>query len=120
MSSYHLANLKARQRGELLRSHCVSLRLSHAEFEKLAIWAVEARKQRGRLAREILFGAQPRHIPAINHSHWEEHARTLSNLNQIAFHLNAGRVAEDFRPILQQLLEEVHSLRAELRGEEVA
>jgi hypothetical protein len=34
--------------------------------------------------------------------------------------LNAGRVAEDFRPILQQLLEEVHSLRAELRGEEVA
>ncbi len=120
MPSYHLAKLRARQTGASLRSRCVSLRLSASEHDLLAKWAIAERKQLGRLAREILFGARPRLIPEINYARWEDHARTLANLNQLAYHLNAGRIVEDLRPLLQRLLEEVQSFRAELRGQEEA
>lgn len=118
MPSYHLAQIHARSRTEL-REHCVSVRLSPGEYRQLSSWAELERKQCGRLAREIILGAQPRMIPEINHARWEDHARTLSNLNQIAYYLNSGRLPGDIRPLLQELLREVHALRAELRGEGV-
>jgi hypothetical protein len=118
MTDTPLAQIRAHADKEHLRSHCVSVRLSPTEYARLTAWATNERKQRGRLAREIILGAQPRVIPEINHARWEEHARTLSNLNQIAYHLNAGRLPGEIRLLLQSLLGEVHALRAELRGEE--
>ncbi len=76
--------------------------------------------KQGQLLREVALGRRPVVVPEINHARWADHSRTLSNLNQIAFHLNAGRVPEEVRPVLIQLMAEVRALRAELRGQEAS
>ena len=57
-------------------------------------------------------------VPAINQTRWEDLARALSNLNQFAYHLNTGRLPEDVRPLLQNLLLAIRDLRAELLGKD--
>jgi hypothetical protein len=75
-------------------------------------------EKQGQLLREVALGRTSVVVSEINHARWTDDARTLSNLNQIGFHLNAGHVPEEVRPVLIQLLAEVRSLRAELRGQE--
>lgn len=94
----------------------MSVRLNEDELARLARFTCEGRKTHGQVFRELLYGARAVVVPAINEEHWTQHARTLSNLNQIAAALNRGELSEDVRPILHQLVLDVHALRAELRG----
>jgi hypothetical protein len=41
----------------------------------------------------------------------------LEDLHRLAAHLNAGQLTEDVRPMLAQLLEDFHVLRAAIIGQ---
>lgn len=112
-------NLLARNAGTDRRQQCVSVRLSSAEYARVSAWAIGARKKKGQLLREVALRATPALIPENNLVRWTAHAKTLSNLNQLCWHLNAGRLPGEIRPVLATLLGEVRAFRAELRGEEV-
>jgi hypothetical protein len=111
---------KPRHKGEARRRHCVSVRLNTAELAKVQAWTGGAtrRKKLGQVLRDAALGRGAVVVPQVNQTRWEELARTLSNLNQIAYHLNSGRIPEDVRPLLRDLLKEVRDLRAELHGKE--
>lgn len=111
---------KPRYRGAARRLHCVSVRLNAAELAKVQTWTRGAahRKKLGQVLRDAALGRTTVVVPQVNQTCWEELARTLSNLNQLAYHLNSGRIPEDVRPLLRTLLKEVRDLRAELHGKE--
>ena len=109
-----------RLRGDLRRLHCVSVRLNDLEFRHVREWAMGAQRKLGELFREVALGSLPPVVSEINRARWEEHARTLAHLNQLAYALNRGQLLGDVRPVLAQLIAEVHALRAELRGENPA
>ena len=113
---------KARHKGADRRKHCVSVRLNDAELTKVQAWtgAGGHTKKLGQVLRETAFGRTVVVVPKANQAEWEELARALSNLNQLAFHLNSGRLPEDVRPILRELLKEVRDLRADLLGKEAS
>lgn len=111
--------MKPRHKGADRRHHCVSVRLNAYELAKVRSWASGATSRKlGQVLREAALMRPPRVVPAVNDSAWQQLARTLSNLNQLAFHLNSGRLTEDVRPLLAAILREVRSLRAGLLGKE--
>ncbi|MGO8698812.1 MAG: hypothetical protein ACLQVY_13950 [Limisphaerales bacterium] len=55
-------------------------------------------------------------VPEANKMQWDDLARALSNLNQLARHLNAGDLPEDVRPLLSEMIQQVHALRSDLLG----
>ncbi len=114
----HLPRL--RLRGDDRRRHCVSVRLSPRELRHIRQLATGgARKSLGQTVREIALGAVPVYVPEPNHERWAELARALANVNQLAYHLNCGRIPEDVRPLLAEVFAAVVALRAELRGEKI-
>jgi hypothetical protein len=100
------------------RTHCVSVRLSAAELARLTTdMHAQHKKELAAVLRDAYFiGPRPL-VPAVNVEKWGELARPLANLNQIALHLNAGHLPEDFRPLLDKLARQFHVFRADLLGQ---
>lgn len=66
--------------------------------------------------REVALGKPIKALPTINAERWSELARTAANLNQIAHHLNEGRIHGIDASLIAELLEQVQALRRELVG----
>jgi hypothetical protein len=101
----------------VLRVRGVTARLTLAEYEQLQAAAKRKHKRMGALLRLAYFDGPSVAVPEPNHEKWSELARALGNLNQIAAHLNAGVIPENFRPLLADLSAKVHLLRADLVGQ---
>jgi len=113
---------KARFKGPARRTHCVSVRLNEVELARVKTWTGGFYRPRklGQVLRDVALGRAAIVVPEVNRDRWQELARALSNLNQLAFHLNSGRLPEDVRPILRELLKKVRDLRTDLLGKETS
>lgn len=81
-------NQTQKQKPEELRTHCVSVRITTSELEKLD--SMRGGISRGSFFRDIFLGRKiPAQVPKINRQAYIETARWASNLNQIARFLNA-------------------------------
>lgn len=99
------------------RDRCVSVRLSEAEYTRLVTDAQAQHTDHADVIRNAYLGCVRHSVPAANLELWRQMAPLVSNLNQIAYHLNAGGViAENIRPDLAKLFAAVLNLRAELKG----
>ena len=108
-----------------LRTVCVSSYVTPAENLQLKAAAKRLHQRKGELLRRAYFESTVTIIvPEANEEKWQDLARVCANLNQIASKLNLKdkNVDEgdgDVRPILRELGEKVHHLRADLRGNSV-
>ena len=100
-----------------LRIRGVTARVTESEYQQLKVAAKRKHQRMGALLRRAYFDGAEVKVPEPNYQKWEELARALANLNQIAQHLNAGNVPKDFRPLLAELKDQVHHLRAALVGQ---
>ena len=101
------------------RTHCISVRLSDAEYARLTTdMQAQHKKELAAVLREAYFNGHRPLVPQVNLDAWRKLAPTTSNLNQMAIALNIGLVPEDLRPFLVALTAEFHALRAALLGEE--
>lgn len=66
--------------------------------------------------REASLGNQITSLPSANIELWEELSRTTANLNQIAKHLNEGRLVHLDPSLLQEIGRQVKALRLDLMG----
>jgi hypothetical protein len=94
----------------LLRAHCVSVRLNNLELA--ALDNARSGRQRGAYLRDVWLDAPvAAPIPAINQRAWTELARASANLNQIAYQLHLGNV-----PDLHRVREQLAAFRRALIG----
>jgi hypothetical protein len=109
---------RKKMKPEELRTHCVSVRFSAAELARLTTdMHAQHKKELGAVVRDAYLNGPRPLVPAVNVEKWGELARPLANLNQIALHLNAGHLPEDYRPLLDKLARQFHIFRAELLGQ---
>lgn len=85
---------------------------------------VEAKAQQSGLAfsafiREAALGAKITALPSANIQLWQELSRTTANLNQIAKHLNEGKLPHLDPSLLQEIGQQVRALRLDLMGGEL-
>lgn len=86
---------------DILRSNCISTRLSDAELADLDSKRQALNMARGEYLRCAALDVLPRSIPELNREAWIELARSASNLNQIAhklavlFNFDGGEEALD-------------------------
>lgn len=66
--------------------------------------------------RETALGNKISALPTVNVQHWQSLARTTANLNQIAKHLNEGKVINIDPLLLEEVKEQVQALRLDLLG----
>lgn len=94
----------------------VDVYLTEAERADIARRAIEARLPLSMFIRKAALGHRIATVPAGNAEKWASLSRLASNLNQLAHHLNAGRAAGFDAGLIEELLDEVRSLRLELLG----
>ena len=115
-------NLPKRKRGQkpvgsaVLRLHTVSVRLNSAELAWLDGVRGAVKMARGEYLRHASRGKLPPTIPQINREAWANLARVAANLNQYQHAINAGTVHGHPPETIQDLVELVQKLRAELLG----
>lgn len=106
------------------RTHTISVRVNAGEYATLdARRDAAGRKEMGAYVRQAVLAQRPPHavVPAVNREAWVALARTASNLNQLAAHLNAGHLPgtpdpRSLHALLMTLGEEVRALRLALLG----
>lgn len=96
------------------RRHPVTCRLTDAELVRVD--AARGAVTRGAFLRRAALAAPPRVVPEVNRAAWVELARLSANLNQLARHLNEGRLGAlpEWQP--DELRAAVDRLRADLIG----
>jgi hypothetical protein len=103
---------KRRRRGRIdllpgdKRTHTISTRLNDEELNLLNQKCAEYKMQRGEFLRTAAIHKLPPQIPQVNAEQWVELARSASNLNQIAHHLN--NAGSDY------YISEIETIRKEL------
>lgn len=107
---------KRRRRGRIdllpgdKRTHTISTRLNDEELILLDQKCAEYKMQRGEFLRTAALHKLPYQIPKINQQQWIEMARSASNLNQIAHHLNnAG--SDYYIPEIETIRKELSNFR---------
>lgn len=106
------------------RTHTISVRVHAGEYATLdARRDAAGVKEMGAYVRQAVLAQRPPQavVPAVNREAWVALARTASNLNQLAAHLNAGHLPGASNPLylnalLVTLTEEVRALRLALLG----
>lgn len=105
------------------RTRRVAVYFTPAEYQRLVRAAgADTAPALGRVLRDGALGGravpQPAQVPEVNREAWEQLARSLGNLNQLARWVNSGgRVCDDLADELAEMREQVQQLRKELRGE---
>lgn len=102
---------------EALRVHCVSTRVNEAELAKLMADAQAQHVKLGALLRRTYFDASRPSVPPVNLETWAALGDALEDLNMLAFRLNEGQLPENLRPVLADLGDQIHRLRADLLGQ---
>jgi len=108
----------------LKRIYTISVRVHAGEYATLdARRDAAGIKEMGAYVRQAVLAQRPPPavVPAVNREAWVALARTASNLNQLAAHLNAGHLPGAPHPmclsdLLVTLTEEVRALRLALLG----
>ena len=91
------------------RRFCVSVRMNADEMKRIN--EQRGRIRRGTYLRQIFNGSLPALVPEVNHKAYSELARSASNLNQIAHHLNIDGHVE-----MQETLDALRDFRLKLMG----
>jgi hypothetical protein len=99
---------------EAIRTHCVSTRLNDTELAALMADAQAQHKKLGALLRQTYFDSTRPTVPPVNVEKWEALGEVLTVLTGLVGGVNAGQLSEDLRPVLGELLQEIHVLRASL------
>lgn len=94
------------------RRHCVSVRLSEAELARLD--AKRGRWARGEWLRMAFLDKLNPQLPNLNAQAYSELARSASNLNQIAKHLNESGGREVLEAEIQKIIHALHDFRVSL------
>lgn len=111
----HCVRSREDSRAEV-RSHCVSARLSPSELALLQANASARHKKLGELLRESYFDPSRPVAPLMNAEKWKTLGEALGDLHLVTLRLNAGQLPEDLRPVLGNLLEQLHAMRTEILG----
>lgn len=105
--------------GEARREHCVSTRLNEVELAALLANAQAQHQKLGELLRETYFDPSRPAVPPVNLAKWQSLGKSLEDLHSLVFFMNAGRLTEDMRPVLEEAIGQVHALRADLIGQQL-
>jgi hypothetical protein len=90
--------------------------LTDAEKSTVVEKASQAHLPVATFIRQIALGEKIVAVPQPNAVHWASLSRTVSNLNQLAHAANSGQVINVPAELLDDLREEVQSLRRSLLG----
>ena len=74
------------------RTHTVSVRMNEAELAHLDALRAPRNLQRGAYMRAAFMQSLPPTVPELNQKAWLELSKSAANLNQIARHLNQGKL----------------------------
>lgn len=99
------------------RTHCVSTRVANDELAVLLADAKARHLKLGALLRETYFDPSRPTVPQVNLAKWQSLEKALGDLQRLAFGLNAGQLPGDVRPVLGEVIEGIHHLRADLAGQ---
>ncbi len=94
----------------------IDVYLAADERDEITRRAAEARLPVSAFIRRAAMGQRVSTVPAGNATRWASLARLSANLNQIARHLNSGRVDGIDAGTVETLLGEVRALRLGLLG----
>lgn len=94
----------------------IDVYLAADERTEITRRAAEAHLPVSAFIRRAAMGQRVSTVPAGNATRWASLARLSANLNQIARHLNCGRVGGIDAGTVETLLGEVRALRIELMG----
>lgn len=94
----------------------VDVYLDAAERAEIHRRAAEARLPVSAFIRKSALGQRVATVPAGNAERWSSLGRLTANLNQIAHHLNSGRISGIDADLLERLTVEVRGLRLDLIG----
>lgn len=92
--------------------------LTPAERGEILAKAKEARLSLATFLRKSALGQPIVSVPVINAQRWAELARTTANLNAVAAKIHSGEIAYLPEQILDELRDEVESVRRALMGEQ--
>lgn len=114
---------KEKSMGRPLMRECelrqrIDVYLAADERDEITRRAAEARLPVSAFIRRAAMGQRVRTVPTGNATRWASLSRLSANLNQIARHLNSGRVDGIDAGTVEALLGEVRALRLELMGAE--
>lgn len=98
----------------MLRSHCVSVRLSDDELAQLD--AQRGKHKRGEWLRMAGLDRLPRPIPELNRAAWADLARLANNLNQAQRSINSGDASAHDTRLIEATRLAVDALRDQLLG----
>ena len=91
--------------------------LTPAEREEIVSKAREARLSLATFLRTAALGHPIHCVPVINGERWAELARTTANLNALAAKIHSGEIAYLPEQVLDELRDQVESVRRLLLGE---
>ena len=101
----------------LLRTHCVSVRMNSAELGRLD--KARGKTQRGEWMRLAGLDRLPPIVPDLNREAWGDLGRLGSNLARILAAVEAGKltqVGDGLRELVAETQAQIKGLRAELLG----
>ena len=96
----------------------IDVYLAANERDEITRRAAEAHLPVSAFIRKAAMGQRVSTVPMGNAARWASLSRLSANLNQIARHLNSGRVDGIDVETVEHLLDEVRALRLELLGAE--
>ncbi len=91
--------------------------LTPAEREEIVAKAKQARLSLASFLRIAALGHPIHCVPVINGERWAELARTTANLNAMAMKVHTGEVSNIPEQVLDELSEQVETVRRLLMGE---
>ena len=101
---------------EARRSHRVTVGFNDDEYKALeSIQRKCPDETRQSIIRKAVQGIQP--VSAIGKEQWQSLARPMSNLNQIAHHMNRGKIpdSDDLKACLKDMERSIREVRKALR-----
>ncbi|MEI7430593.1 MAG: hypothetical protein WCL27_09060 [Betaproteobacteria bacterium] len=99
------------------RNEKITACFTQAERNQILTKATEAHLPLGTFLRKSALGHPIQTLPVINAQRWAELARTTANLNAMAAKIHRGEISYLPAEVLDELREQVESVRRLLMGE---
>jgi hypothetical protein len=96
------------------RTSRIYVRCSSEEKSQISNQAKEHGYAASRFMRECGMNGKVEPVPSINYQQWARLAGLSSNLNQLLYHINTGRIPETLRPTVEALQTVLFEVRAAL------
>lgn len=99
------------------REETIEFRVSAAEKKRIKRQANSADLSVSEYLRSVGTSREAvKSVPQINKEIWANLSRSLSNLNQLMYHINADRVTDVDPQLVEEIYSMVQALRKDLRG----